>query len=410
MSEFVDALRKTAGVLSSAQPFQVITHGDVDGVAAGALAVSAFDCKVIIQNRLNLHSIDNSPFTLFLDLGSSRLQDIKKEFAHYFVIDHHPSQEYDPETVLNPWMYGIDGTRKLSAAASFYLVIKQLGEKWSSLSYLGIVGALGDRQPLQDENEELLTDARNAHILEDSRLFGEYDLHEFVEIVNACCRNGKKELALDVCLLKKVTQGREELEFYKQRFQKDLDSLENRWDEINRENEGRPALFIYDSQITRKYAGELATELARRHNRIVIILVPDTGGEGIKISGRATPAHIQQGLHLGEAFSGYGGGHDIAAGAFLRCASMIETFIPVVNERIHHMIAPVTVTLDIPVPDAEKVMKALAIDNQGYEDVQIRAEGGSIVGSITGPPGTVKNVTDDIIACIASAIQMMEEE
>jgi CBS domain-containing protein len=89
---------------------------------------------------------------------------------------------------------------------------------------------------------------------------------------------------------------------------------------------------------------------------------------------------------------------------------MIETFIPVVNERIHHMIAPVTVTLDIPVPDAEKVMKALAIDNQGYEDVQIRAEGGSIVGSITGPPGTVKNVTDDIIACIASAIQMMEEE
>lgn len=410
VADLFEALKKTADILSRAQPFQVITHGDVDGVAAGALALSAFNCTVAIQNRLHLHSIDASRFTLFLDLGSSQFEEIKEKFTHYFIIDHHPSIDYDPETVLNPWMYGIDGTRRLSAAASLYLVIKQLDEKWSSLSYLGIVGALGDRQSLQDENEELLIDARDAHILEDSLLFGEYDLHEFVEMVNACCRNGKKELALDVCLLKNLEKGRDELDLYEKQFQKDLQHLEKRWHEINRENEGRPALFIHDKKITRKYAGELATELARRHEEIVIMLVPDADGEGIKISGRATPIHIRQGLHLGEAFSGYGGGHDIAAGAFLPHESMIETFIPAVSERINHMMAPVTVTLDIPVPQAEKVMKALAIDNVGYEDVQVRAEGGSIVGSIRGPPGTVKNVTDDIIACIASALQMMEEE
>jgi hypothetical protein len=55
-------------------------------------------------------------------------------------------------------------------------------------------------------------------------------------------------------------------------------------------------------------------------------------------------------------------------------------------------------------------MKALAIDNEGYEEIQIRAQGTHIVGEITGAPGTVKNTVDDIIACIISAIHMMEED
>lgn len=405
MSSIGEALRRASQILKNNQPFQVVTHGDVDGVAAGALVLSAFDCEVIIQKRLNLEELDRSAFTLFLDLGSSQLNDIKKGFSHYFVIDHHPGEVYG-ENVLNPWMYGIDGTRFLCTAGTVYLVVKQLGDSFRKLSYIGLVGALGDRQLLEKENAEMLQDAQDCGVLKENIIAGEYDLQEFVEVVNACCRNSKKELALDVCLLKRYEEGRKELETYRRTFKRDLDYLLSMWDSIERENRTRAALYIYDTKITRKYAGELATVLARTCEKPVIILVKDF--DGIKISGRATPALVRQGIHLGKAFKGFGGGHDVAAGAFLEHEGLIETFIQVSSRRLHDMTTPVTVRLDIPVKDADKVMKALTIDNAGYNNIEIRAEKGRIHGVIKGNPGTVKNVTDDIIACIISAMQMME--
>lgn len=399
-------MRRASQVLEKAQPFQVITHGDPDGVAAGALAVSAFDCEVLIQKRLNLEKVDHSQFTLFLDLGSSQLQEIKKGFQNYFVIDHHPG-EYS-NNVLNPWMYHIDGTRVLSTAAIFYLVVKQLGEEYKNLSYLGLIGALGDRQPLEKENREVLQDAVDSGVLKGDVLFGKYNLYEFVDVVNACCRNSKKELALRVCLLEKYKEGEKELKKYKEKFQKDLDYLTGRWDSIEQENKGRAAYYVYDTAITAKYAGELATSCARHYKKTVIILVKDS--DGVKISGRSVPALVKEGIHLGKAFTGYGGGHDIAAGAFLKSPDMIETFIQITNERLYHMTAPVSVTLDIPVKDAEKVMKAVTIDNKGYKNIDVKVVDNRIVGTVEGRPGTVKNITDDIIACIISAVQMMEEE
>jgi single-stranded DNA-specific DHH superfamily exonuclease len=401
--DFIEALTRASQVLQDAQPFQVITHGDVDGVAAGALAVSAFDCDVYIQKRLDLNQIDRSQFTLFLDLGSSQLQEIKKGFTNYFVVDHHPG-EYG-ENVLNPWMYNIDGTRFLSAAATLYLVVKQLGPDYHWLSYLGLIGALGDRQVLERENTQLVKDARDSGVLTGNVLFHAYDLHEVVDVVNACCRNSKKKLALSVCLLQNYQEGKTELEKYKKIFQKDMNYLINQWDTIEKENKGRAAYFIYDDTITKKYAGELATELATKYRKTVIILVNDA--EGIKISGRSVPELVNKGVHLGTAFKGFGGGHDIAAGAFLQGESDIEPFIQVVNERLS---TPVTVRLDISVNDAAKVMKALAVDNKGYDNITLTAEDNNITGTVEGDPGTVKNITDDIIACIISAIHMMEED
>jgi hypothetical protein len=72
------------------------------------------------------------------------------------------------------------------------------------------------------------------------------------------------------------------------------------------------------------------------------------------------------------------------------------------------MIAPVTVELDIPVKDAPTVMKALTIDNTGYDTVDVTAEGDHILVTAWGQPGTVKNTMDDVIACIISALSMME--
>jgi single-stranded DNA-specific DHH superfamily exonuclease len=407
MSQFDRALEKTAHILQDNQPFQVITHGDVDGVAAGALAYSAFDCNIIIQKRLNLDEVDRSRFTVFLDLGSSQLNDIKKGFSTYYVVDHHPSDYYDCNC-LNPWMYHIDGTRYLCAAATLYLVVRKLGTQFEKLSYLGLVGALGDRQPLEKENKRILQDAIASGVLKDNVLFDRYDLHEFVEVVNACCRNSKKELGMQVCLLERYEEGKKELEKYRKTFERDLNHLQSMWDTIEQENKGRAAVYIHDTMITKKYAGELATALARIYKKAVTILVNDE--EGIKISGRAVPALVEQGMHLGKAFKGFGGGHDIAAGAFLKTEDKIETFIQITNERLYQMTAPVRVILDIPVKDADSIMKALAVDDTGYEPIKTTAEKGRIITVVKGKPGTVKNVCDDIIACIISAVQMMEGE
>jgi single-stranded DNA-specific DHH superfamily exonuclease len=404
---FIKAAGTTARILKENEPFQVITHGDVDGVASGALAYRAFDCDIIIQKRLQLDQVDHSKFTLFLDLGSSQLLDIKKGFENAFVVDHHPANEYTGN-VLNPWMFGIDGTRFLCTAATLYMVVKQLGPAYEKLSYLGVVGALGDRQKLEKENNTVLQDAISRGILKNGILFGKYDLTEFVQVVNACCRNTKKELAMKVCLLNHYEQGKKELEKYNNAFNNDLKYLEGVWDIIQEKNKNRQALYIYDTNITKKYAGELATWLARKYNQAVIIMVKDA--EGIKISGRGTPDLVNQGLHLGKAFEGFGGGHNIAAGAFLKDESVIETFIQTTNKRLLTMVAPVTVRINIPVPDADTVMKALSVDDQEYNTVHIGTHNGYITGEITGQPGTVKNVTDDIIACIISAIQMMEGE
>jgi single-stranded DNA-specific DHH superfamily exonuclease len=407
VSEFEEALAEASRILKTSQPFQVVTHGDVDGVAAGALALSAFDCAVVIQKRLTLQRLDPSQFTLVLDMGSSRLQEIEKRFQQYLVIDHHPAESYGPHMV-NPWMYGIDGTRELCAAATFYLVIKRLGSEFNRLSYLGLVGALGDRQSLETRNRELYEDAVEAGVLQGGLLFNTYELSEVVKVVNACCRNSKKELGMDVCLLKKYQQGKRELELYNRIFESDLHYLTEKWEAIAKENEGRVSCYVYDDGITRKYAGELATVLARTYERPVIVLVHDE--EGIKISGRATPALVKKGIHLGNAFHGFGGGHDVAAGAFLKDEDMIETFIQVTDQRLHRMIAPVRVELDIPVKDAPTVMKALTIDNTGYDTLDVKAEGDHIRVTAWGQPGTVKNTVDDVIACIISALSMMEGE
>ncbi|MBU7014815.1 MAG: hypothetical protein HXS52_01620 [Theionarchaea archaeon] len=407
MSEFEEALVEASRTLQDNQPFQVVTHGDVDGVAAGALAVSAFDCRVIIQKRLALQNLDSSQFTLFLDMGSSQSREIEERLSQYLIIDHHPSPDYGPRTV-NPWKYGIDGTRELCAASTFYLVIKRLGDEFKRLSYLGLVGALGDRQSVEPRNAELWKDAVEAGVLHGTVLFNAYELSEFVQVVNACCRNSKKELGMDVCLLRNYQQGKRELETYNRVFERDLQHLTDKWEMIIRENEGRISLYIYDDAITRKYAGELATRLARSYERPVIILAHD--GEGIKISGRATSALVRKGVHLGNAFQGFGGGHDVAAGAFLEDEDMIETFIQVTDQRLHRMIAPVRVELDIPVKDASQVMKALAVDNKGYDTVDIVAKGDHILVTAWGQPGTVKNTIDDILACVISALSMMEGE
>ncbi|MBU6998754.1 MAG: DHH family phosphoesterase [Theionarchaea archaeon] len=407
MSEFEGALREASRILKNNQPFQVITHGDVDGVAAGALALSAFDCRVTIQKRLAMEKLDPSQFTLFLDMGSSQCEEIEERFSHYLIIDHHPAAAYGPH-VVNPWMYGIDGTRELCAAATFYLVIKRLGKEYRRLSYLGLVGALGDRQSLDTRNCELFEDAVETGVLQNNLLFNEYELSEFVKVVNACCRNSKKELAMDICLLRNYSQGKEELEIYNRIFERDLQYLTEKWCTITRENEGRVSIYVHDETLTRKYAGELATTLARTYERPVIILVRDE--EGIKISGRATSALVTRGVHLGNAFQGFGGGHDVAAGAFLQDEEMIETFIQVTDQRLHRMIAPIRVELDIPVKDASMVMKVLAIDNLGYDTIDVTAEKDHILVTAWGSPGTVKNTIDDVIACVISAVSMMEGE
>jgi RecJ-like exonuclease len=106
---------------------------------------------------------------VFTDFGSGDMDLLNSSLlkTQLVVLDHHqPVAEADPSFVqVNPHLYGIDGSRDLSGAGAAYLVAKVLEKANLDLSFLAVVGALGD---LQDKYEQRRLGGPNAVILEDA--------------------------------------------------------------------------------------------------------------------------------------------------------------------------------------------------------------------------------------------------
>lgn len=62
----------------------------------------------------------------------------------------------------------------------------------------------------------------------------------------------------------------------------------------------------------------------------------------------------------------------------------------------------ITVELEIEAKDAEHIAEALNVDNEGYP-IETFGRDGKIICRMSGEDcGTLKNVADDILACIAA--------
>ncbi len=172
----------------------LVSHMDADGVCSAALISKALDRLDIRHNvkfvrmlyRDVIEELDPPDLTIFTDLGSSQIKNVRDKFLGRDVIiaDHHEPQPVEgwPGLVhLNAHHYGLDGVQEVSAAGMVYLIARALDPSNLDLSALAIIGAIGDIQnawgKLMGYNREIAKDAVSSGVLDqrtDLMLYGRH--------------------------------------------------------------------------------------------------------------------------------------------------------------------------------------------------------------------------------------------
>lgn len=173
---------------------QIISHMDADGVCSAAITSKALD-RLDVKHYVKfvhmlyqdvVEQLEPADLTIFTDLGSSQLQNIRKKFGgnDAIVADHHEPEKADgwPELIhLNAHQQGLDGANEVSGAGMAYLIAKELNAANRDLAGLAVVGAVGDIQnawgKLRGLNRKIAQDAADAGVLEyntDLLLYGRH--------------------------------------------------------------------------------------------------------------------------------------------------------------------------------------------------------------------------------------------
>ncbi len=176
-------LRQAAKALQGAGSVSIYTHIDADGITAGAIADItcerlgkerriSFEKKIDADNIRAINE-DDADIVWICDLGSGYMSEFRREGL--VVTDHHvPDPKWrSSQTLLdsfcgichlNPHLYGMDGSYEICGAGMTYLLSKTLDPANVDLSYLAVVGAVGD---FQDSSHSGLT-GMNRSVLDDA--------------------------------------------------------------------------------------------------------------------------------------------------------------------------------------------------------------------------------------------------
>ncbi|MDD3263498.1 MAG: DHH family phosphoesterase [Candidatus Nanoarchaeia archaeon] len=189
---------------------KLISHLDADGISSAALLTkifkprsSIFSTSILNQLRTeDIESMKDGFFDLYVfsDLGSGQIDRIRKFLPdkNILILDHHECVEltkeeeelkdgkfdnYLKENIIqvNPHMFGIDGGREISGAGVCFLFSLVIDKKMSKLSYIPLIGAVGDVQDSDGGfvsiNKDILEMSIKEGLVEvkkDLRLFGIY--------------------------------------------------------------------------------------------------------------------------------------------------------------------------------------------------------------------------------------------
>ncbi len=153
----------------------LVSHMDADGISAGAIMSEALD-REEIRHRVKfvrmlypevVDELEIGELTIFTDLGSSQLENVKTKFGGSDVIiaDHHfPASENGwPNLVhFNAHLEGLDGVGEISGSGMAYLIAKEMNSENKDLSAQALIGAIGDIQnawgELKGFNREIAED------------------------------------------------------------------------------------------------------------------------------------------------------------------------------------------------------------------------------------------------------------
>jgi RecJ-like exonuclease len=129
LEELLERASKAAAALGSAvssgKLITIAAHNDVDGICSGTIALLAvrgqggsvhlsFSGHLYEDELAELIS-ERPEFLLLCDMGSDQIPILKKSRIPYLVIDHHATEARD-ECLLNPYEFGLDGAREISAS------------------------------------------------------------------------------------------------------------------------------------------------------------------------------------------------------------------------------------------------------------------------------------------------------
>lgn len=172
----------------------LISHMDADGISSGALLSETLD-RAEIRHQVKfvrmlypevVEDLDIGELTIFTDLGSSQLGNLRPKFQGNDVIiaDHHdpgPGDEWSSLIHFNAHLEDLDGTGEISGSGMAYLISKALNSENKDLSRLGLIGAIGDVQnawgELKGHNRKIARDGIEAGKVrkeEDLLLYGRH--------------------------------------------------------------------------------------------------------------------------------------------------------------------------------------------------------------------------------------------
>lgn len=182
-----DLAKRLSERVLEAEQVLVVAHIDADGISAASIACSSLIHAGIEHNILFAKSLDeeisrdirdrNPEFVWFTDIGAGSY-DIVSDLPG-IITDHHVPPESFAGTregrlssrtgvtkpsMLNPHMYGLNGSTDVSGAGVTYLVARGIAREVLHLSSLAVVGAVGD---MQDQDHRRLVGS-NRHILRDT--------------------------------------------------------------------------------------------------------------------------------------------------------------------------------------------------------------------------------------------------
>jgi len=147
---------------------KIISHHDTDGISSAAIMAKTLmrlEKKFAIKIVKNLEkefikTLHKEELLIFLDLGSSLLEEIGKLKCDVFIIDHHEitGKQQENTTFINPHLFNEEA---ISASGLTYLFAKKINPENKDLANLAIIGMVGDMlgreiSKLNKEDSEVL--------------------------------------------------------------------------------------------------------------------------------------------------------------------------------------------------------------------------------------------------------------
>jgi len=182
LKHFCEKLRST---VEGGNEVAIITHLEADGITSGsimAMALKRMGARFSLRTVSDLNSsvvekmkADGRDFYVITDLGGGWASHLRKALGDkWVIIDHHEITEEEILTddggqILNPWKFGIDGGREVSAGGMAYMVASALDFKNRDLSAIAVVSAVADRQ---DQGDKKSFFGLNAEILKTAQSLG----------------------------------------------------------------------------------------------------------------------------------------------------------------------------------------------------------------------------------------------